>query len=87
MFCWKNNAVKPLDEILLVIDEIRRKKYGITEKRYRSLLAVPNMTHELLDHLHENGIDLSDTSNDLQIFATLQKPRQLTVMSTILEEQ
>lgn len=87
MFCWKNNAVKPLDEILLTIDDIRKKKYGITEKRYRNLLAVPNITHELLDHLHENGIDLSDTSNDLQIFATLQNPRQLTVMSTILEEQ
>lgn len=85
MFCWKNNAVKPLDDIMLVIDDIRKKKYGITDKRYRHLLEVPNMTLDMLDHLHENGIDLSDTSNDLQIFATLQNPRQMTIMSTIPE--
>lgn len=85
MFCWKNNAVKPLDDIMLVIDDIRKKKYGITDKRYRHLLEVPNMTPDMLDHLHENGIDLSDTSNDLQIFATLQNPRQMTIMSTIPE--
>lgn len=85
MFCWKNNAVKPLDDIMLAIDDIRKTKYGITDKRYRHLLEVPNMTPDILDHLHENDIDLSDTSNDLQIFATLQNPRQMTIMSKIPE--
>lgn len=72
MFCCISRQKIAPREIEVIMDQKRATKYGISIDRYYRILQLPNMTKELVDVLHGNGWDFTDTSKDLLLFAEMQ---------------
>lgn len=72
MFCCMSDSKIAPQENMIMIDKKKADKYGISIERYYKLLGYPNMTRELIDFLHRNGWNFTDTSNDLSLFAEIQ---------------
>ena len=61
-----------IDDIYDIMDAKHAEKYGITIERYRRILSLPYMDQGLMDKMHSDGYDFSDTSQDLMLFAEMQ---------------
>ena len=56
------------------IEQDNAKKYGITVKRYKTIMRTKGMHPDFMDFLHNNGWDFTDTSKDILLIATLNNP-------------
>ena len=73
MWCCYNSQSKVIiNEIHGIIKKNYAEKYGISIDRYNRILSLPNMTYELIESMHSNGYDFTDTKLDLELFATMQ---------------
>ena len=57
------------------MDQKRADKYGISYERYHRILALPQMTRDMIENLYVNGWDFTDTSLDLELFTEMQRFR------------
>lgn len=71
-FCYKSNKKVVIKDVQDMLELGYSKKYNISVERYRQIIAIPNMTHELMESLLNKGYDFSNTKLDLQLFAELQ---------------
>ena len=58
------------------LDEEHAKKFGITVKRYKTIMQTRGMHLEMMNYLHENDWDFNDTSQDIYLIAYLNNPEQ-----------
>ena len=71
-FCFKSNKKVVINEIHDILELSYAKKYNLSVERYRRIIALPNMTHEIMETMVGNGFDFSNTQLDLQFFAYMQ---------------
>lgn len=72
--CVSNSKVSP-KEIATLMDRKRAEKYGISYERYHRILALPQMTRDMVENMYVNGWDFTDTSRDLELFTEMQRSR------------
>jgi len=72
--CVTNSKVSP-KVISVLMDQKRADKYGISYERYHRILALPQMTRDMIENLYVNGWDFTDTSLDLELFTEMQRFR------------
>lgn len=53
------------------LDQKKAEKYGITLKRYYTIMRSKGMTLELMEILHENNWDFNDKTKDIVLMACL----------------
>lgn len=58
------------------LDEENAKKFGITVKRYRTIMQTHGMNLEMMNYLHENEWDFKNTSQDIHLIAFSNNPEQ-----------
>lgn len=58
------------------LDEENAKKFGITIKRYKTIMQTHGMHLEMMNYLHENDWDFNDTSQDIYLIAFLNNPER-----------
>ena len=73
--CVSNSKVSPKEKISVLMDQKRADKYGISYERYHRILALPQMTRDMIENLYVNGWDFTDTSLDLELFTEMQRFR------------
>ena len=72
--CVSNSKVSP-KEVAMIMDQKRAEKYGISYERYHRILALPQMTRDMVENMYVNGWDFTDTSRDLELFTEMQRSR------------
>ena len=72
MFCCTSKQKVLPQEIADIMDRKRAEKYGISIERYYRILDLPNMTRSMVENMHRNGWDFTNTSQDLLLFANMQ---------------